>query len=111
LLCVSLALSACAGSSEAPPEASALDWQNCEDDLECATLEVPNDHARPDGLTQHIAVARARASGPGTRLGVLLFNLGGPGGESTRVLPAFGAALSHWAPELVAQFDLVAFDP
>jgi pimeloyl-ACP methyl ester carboxylesterase len=116
LLCVSLTLSACAGSSDAPQQAGRLEWQSCEEgeyevELECATLEVPNDHGASNGLTQRLAVARARASGPGSRLGVLLFNLGGPGSESTRVLRSFHALLSRSAPELVARFDLVAFDP
>ncbi len=97
-------MSACGG-----PDEDALDWHGC-GEVECATLEVPNDYGRADGLTQHIAVARARATGPG-RLGVLLYNLGGPGAESARVLSGFRGLLSRWAPELVARFDLVGFDP
>src|SRR5690349_18263965 len=91
LLSISLTVSACAGSSDAPPQTGGLAWQRCEEgedqvdvELECATLDVPNDHRLSDGLTQRLAVARARASGPGARLGALLFNLGGPGAESTR---------------------------
>jgi len=107
---VSLVLSGCGSDASAPPPAE-LAWHSCGSDLECGTLVVPNDYEHSDGLTQRIAVSRARASKPGERLGVLLFNLGGPGEASVDRLDGFRGFLEHWAPELVARFDLVAFDP
>lgn len=98
------------GCGDGTPEQT-LSWHACADELECATLEVPNDHLHSDGSVQHIAVARTRASDPGARFGVLLYNMGGPGVASTDSLGGLRAMLSQWAPEIVSHFDIVAFDP
>lgn len=68
---------------------STIGWGSCEgygnavplaSGLECADIEVPLDHARPDGDTVTIALGRIRATAPvGRRQGVLLINPGGPG--------------------------------
>lgn len=109
VLGISLLANGCGSDTEPAPRTS-LDWRPCSDELECATLTVPNDDLASDGLTQQIALARARASKPSQRLGVLLFNLGGPGEASVDGLGGFQSYLERRAPELVARFDLVAFD-
>ncbi len=73
----------------------------------CATLRVPLDYADPAGKKIGIARIKAPATGPGRRLGSLLFNFGGPGGSGVDVL---AQAAGQYA-ELGARYDLVAFDP
>jgi hypothetical protein len=64
-----------------------LKWASCKDGLECATLTVPVDWARPDGEAVGLAVARRKARS--SRIGALVFNPGGPG---VAVLPYVEAA-------------------
>lgn len=75
--------------------------------LECATMLAPLDHADPGGRTLRIAVIRAPATGgPEERLGSLVINVGGPGGDGVDAL--YYETLSD---EVRAGFDLVSFDP
>lgn len=102
--------------AEAPDEVEAgpLAWGECIDasdfgpGLECATLKVPLDHARPDGDSIDIAVARVATADPDQRIGSLLFNPGGPGGSGIEFLEAAAAVVPV---ELADRFDLVSFDP
>ncbi|MFF5207212.1 alpha/beta hydrolase [Streptosporangium sp. NPDC000396] len=93
-------------ASAAPP----ITWRPCEQDatVECGSVTVPLDWARPDGATVAIAVARRKAADPARRLGTLVFNLGGPGGEG---VSATIDAAEYFSPELLERFDLVGFDP
>ena len=73
-----------------------------------ATLTVPLDHSNPGGATIEVPVARAEATDPGRRIGVLLVNPGGPG------YPASPLALfadQVFTEELRARFDIVGLDP
>ncbi|WP_306215782.1 alpha/beta hydrolase, partial [Actinoplanes sp. RD1] len=92
--------------------APALSWSACtEEDLagyQCATREVPLDHDKPRGATTTIALARRPADDPARRLGTIFVNPGGPGGPG-RGLVTVSAAIV--APEVLARFDLVGFDP
>ena len=90
-----------------------LDWRPCREPnplatLECAGLEVPLDHADPEGEQIEIAVARAQTSVEGERIGSLVFNPGGPGGSGIDFL---AQAVAVIPPEVQARFDLVGFDP
>lgn len=62
-----------------------IDWAPCTESrlsgLECAGLEVPLDHDEPRARIT-LAMARAPAEDQARRIGVLLVNPGGPGGES-----------------------------
>lgn len=87
-----------------------LEWTGCATDgYECARLTVPLDYARPgNGRTFVLPVARAAATGPGRRIGSLVYNPGGPGAGGVSSLEegmdeAFGAAVR-------ARFDIVSFD-
>ncbi|GAA2789858.1 alpha/beta hydrolase [Saccharopolyspora taberi] len=77
--------------------------------LECAQLEVPLDHANPDGRTLSVAVSRIRASGtPEEYRGALLVNPGGPGGSGLEYAATKRAKL----PESVQRsYDIIGFDP
>ncbi|WP_086711487.1 alpha/beta hydrolase [Streptomyces antimycoticus] len=74
---------------------------------ECATLKAPLDYAKPKGETIDLAMIRAKAKGPGRRIGSLVFNFGGPGGSGVSSLPGFAAAYDT----LRTRYDLVSFDP
>ncbi|MFJ8883501.1 alpha/beta hydrolase [Streptomyces sp. NPDC102402] len=105
------------GASPGGPTASRpLDWTRCDapeggtepgTSWRCATLDVPLDHADPQGETIGIALIRRAATQKSQRLGSMLFNFGGPGGSGVDILPR--AASSY--RELNTRYDLVGFDP
>jgi pimeloyl-ACP methyl ester carboxylesterase len=93
----------------APP----LRWAPCPEDpadatLQCATLLVPVDWARPRGAWTEVAVARRLATDPSARIGSLLINPGGPGGSGVD-FAIFGQ--DYFSADLRRHFDLVGFDP
>ncbi|MFB4307942.1 alpha/beta hydrolase [Actinomadura sp. GTD37] len=74
--------------------------------VRCATLRVPLDYTRPSGAAIGLALLKVPATGR-HRIGSLLFNFGGPGGEGV-------AALARTAGDYAAlrtRYDLVGFDP
>ena len=71
-------------------------------------MEVPLDHARPDGPRLSIAVNRIRAKDPGRRRGVLMALNGGPGGYFGLGC-RFPAVLSR--TRLGECYDLIGLDP
>ncbi|MEV0374112.1 alpha/beta hydrolase [Streptomyces sp. NPDC050636] len=86
-----------------------LTWHECGvAGFECATMKAPLDYARPSADTDlKLAVARKKATGPGTRIGSLLVNPGGPGGSAIDYL-------QQYAPQpaqVRARYDMVAMDP
>ncbi|MDI3407745.1 alpha/beta hydrolase [Streptomyces cavernicola] len=105
------------GPGSSPPELPAaltgqrLDWGACADapgdGWQCATMKAPLDHAEPAGETIDLALVRKKATGPGRRIGSLLFNFGGPGGSGVAALSASESAFGS----LNSRYDLVSFDP
>ncbi|SES21456.1 alpha/beta fold hydrolase [Actinokineospora terrae] len=93
----------------AQAKAKPIDWRTCGTGAECADLEVPLDWSRPGGQKITLAVTRVRATDPARRIGVLLFNPGGPGGPGTPVVRDHAAEL--FPADLRARFDLIGFDP
>lgn len=115
-------LAACSGGVTAPDDVTsgALEFQTCtppplspggdvpDIEAECATLQVPLDHAEADGETAEIALLRMPARGE-EPIGSLVVNPGGPGqpGKAHAVLFAL-----MWAQSPVTEyFDIVGFDP
>lgn len=90
-----------------------LDWRPCGTGLEpflCTTAAVPTDYDNPAGLTTHLALTMLPASGPpGQRLGTLFTNPGGPGGSGVDFVQK--AAARIYAPEVLARYDVLGFDP
>ncbi|MFF8959805.1 alpha/beta fold hydrolase [Streptomyces sp. NPDC014894] len=88
------------------------DWQRCDDSepasLQCATIKVPLNHAKPGGKKIDIEISRIAAADPAKRRGVLLFNPGGPGGEGLHFPSALGKALPASVKD---RYDLIGFDP
>ncbi|MBX6169228.1 MAG: alpha/beta fold hydrolase [Thermobispora bispora] len=77
---------------------------------ECATVQVPLDHSRPDGRQITLAINRIRGTAPrnGEHRGVLLVNPGGPGGSGLELARHVAALLP---PEVAARYDVIGFDP
>jgi pimeloyl-ACP methyl ester carboxylesterase len=87
-----------------------IQWTPCEGspEVDCASVTVPVDWSRPYGETIKIAVARRKATDASARLGSLMINPGGPGGD--------GAGLVKFVPKLFSdevhrRYDIVGFDP
>jgi pimeloyl-ACP methyl ester carboxylesterase len=77
--------------------------------VDCATVPVPVDWARPHGPTVGMAVARLKAAKPAQRKGVLMVNPGGPGGSG--VDEVYSIAHNARYQALRDSFDIVGFDP
>lgn len=84
-------------------------WSPCaqQPTIECGTLNVPVDYRTPQAQRFEVAVVRARATGPGPRIGALFFNPGGPGGSGVEAV-TFG--LDDFA-NLRERFDIISLDP
>ncbi|HUO37119.1 MAG TPA: alpha/beta hydrolase [Mycobacterium sp.] len=73
----------------------------------CATVSVPVDYGDPGAGTAQLAVIRVPASGE--RVGVLMFNPGGPGASAVDSVAGMAAGLVD--TDIGRHFDLVGFDP
>src|SRR4051794_38728011 len=105
---VALVAGGCSGSGPVvarDERTGTVEWKRC-DTLECATLSVPLDYARPTG--PHITLALARLPAAGTSKGVLFTNPGGPGASGIAFLRS---AKSVFPSEIRNSFDLVSWDP
>ncbi|WP_327587692.1 alpha/beta hydrolase [Nonomuraea sp. NBC_00507] len=102
-----------------PTNAGTVAWTRCTDltgadgrpaapgpGVECGTIQVPLDHAKPDGEKIDLALIRVKATGD-DRLGSLVFNFGGPGGSGVDTLAMAARAFGS----LGTRYDLVSFDP
>ncbi|HVQ90120.1 MAG TPA: alpha/beta fold hydrolase [Mycobacteriales bacterium] len=95
------------GTAAAAP-VSRVDWVGCGPRLECATVPVPLDWARPGGATIALSVIRHLASRPGQRIGSLLVNPGGPGDSGVADVADRGDLLDALTE---GRFDIVGWDP
>ncbi|HEV2310899.1 MAG TPA: alpha/beta hydrolase, partial [Acidimicrobiia bacterium] len=69
---------------------------------------VPLDDTKPNGPTISLALARLRAKGPGSRIGSLLVNPGGPGASGVQFVEQSASTLPA---AIRARFDIVGWDP
>lgn len=95
-----------------PDRANALQQ---EFELGCASIEVPQDHDRPDdGQRLRIALSRARPKNAGAQdpegkgRRPLLVNFGGPGEAGVQQAAALALRAKD---DLAARFDIIGFDP
>ncbi|EDY49656.1 alpha/beta hydrolase [Streptomyces clavuligerus] len=109
---VTTGLIAAPAAHASPSAAGVLRWAPCggpaRPGAECATLPVPVDWARPDGPGLGLAVARRKATGPGTRVGSMVFGPGGPGDSGVETVVR---RIGRFSPEVRSRFDIVSFDP
>lgn len=97
-------------------------WSTCYRDIaaefadfgvryECAQVNVPLDHDRPNGPTISLALVRIPATDTANHRGSLFLNPGGPGGSGVNFALFFGPfAPFIWGP-VADQYDIVGFDP
>ena len=94
---------------------TAIGWRECTADeipgddefrqqMQCAVVRVPVDHAQPDGATLELFVSR-RQSPQQPSLGPLFVNQGGPGAEAA----TFALSMSVYPG--FDRFDIVGMDP
>ena len=85
-----------------------MEWEELDEGVETATLEVPVDYEDPDGPTFDLFLARRLADDQENKIGSLLVNPGGPG---------FGGAdFALFAEQIYGQplldrFDIIGWDP
>ncbi|WP_432050987.1 alpha/beta hydrolase [Verrucosispora sp. NA02020] len=85
-----------------------LDWYECYDYAECATVDLPLDYDQPRGETTEIAVLRVKARDQKRKIGSLFLNPGGPGGSGTD----FALFAPYYlGDEVLDRFDIVGVDP
>ncbi|UPG94670.1 alpha/beta fold hydrolase [Luteibacter aegosomatissinici] len=105
---------ACPASSEAGT------WPALGDRLQCADIDMPLDHRRPNGATLPVEVVRVTAMDPAQREGSIFFNIGGPGGHPGSVVPKLAQLWSMADPNdslqadkasLARRYDIVAVIP
>ena len=91
-----------------------IQWHECRPlppespPLECGTLAVPLDYRAQHGETINIEISRLKATRPELRRGILLTNIGGPGGAGLE-LPLILA--SGLAPAVLERYDIIGIDP
>ena len=85
-----------------------LAWHACDNGFQCARLLVPFNYQDPNGRRFSLPVIKLPASGPGSRIGALVVNPGGPGGSGVEYAQG---ARSEFPKTMLARFDIVGFDP
>ncbi|WP_405592187.1 alpha/beta hydrolase [Streptomyces sp. NBC_01092] len=104
-------LAAAVTAVPAQAHATPLTWKKCGTEkyptLQCASLEVPLDHAAPHGRRITLALSRVPHTAK-TYQGPLLVNPGGPGGSGLALAAFVASALPN---AVAAQYDVIGFDP
>lgn len=96
--------------------ADELRWRSCATaetapGLQCSSLQVPLDWARPGGPRVRLAIARLPARDQRRRIGPLLVNPGGPGGSAVEALAEGLFTPRATMGALRERFDLIGVDP
>ncbi|MER5503894.1 alpha/beta hydrolase [Streptomyces sp. NPDC002766] len=99
-------------SSSAPSfQPAKVTWKKCGTDdsptLQCGTVKVPLDYAKPQGRKATLALTRVPHTATKFQ-GPLLVNPGGPGGSG---LSLAGFVASSLPKAVAAQYDVIGFDP
>lgn len=83
-----------------------LTWRECHRDMQCAIAKAPLDWSDPQRDEIELSLIRHTASNP---IGSLLINPGGPGGSGVEIVRD---SLRYVVSDrLIANFDIVGFDP
>ncbi|MEN9804420.1 MAG: hypothetical protein RIS41_1267 [Actinomycetota bacterium] len=109
ILVMSVLVSACAADGSVDEPVAELEWQPCSmSEAECAVIEVPFDHDRPELRSFELPIARHPARRADQRIGILVVNPGGPGGGGVWMAQD---AEFYFSDEILDRFDIVGFDP
>ena len=107
LIALLATLVAAAEASAAP-----LRWRDCgERGLQCTSLRVPLNYAKPRGAQITIGLNRLRALDRKRRVGSLIYNPGGPGGAATRPLEIASMGRPYFTADTRNRFDIIGMDP
>jgi hypothetical protein len=104
LLFVALATLLLAAPASASPH---LDWTPCKPGFECATAKVPLDYDHPSGRKIELALTRARAADPATRIGSVFVHDGGPGVSNVDFIQAAPPAA---IAAITRRYDVIGID-
>ncbi len=104
------ASTASAGTPRGAAPPARITWAPCPDQsgVQCGSVVVPLNYHQSSGATISLAVTRKPAADPSARIGVLLFNPGGPGESGNQIM---SVVLGLLPAAVVARFDVVSFDP
>jgi pimeloyl-ACP methyl ester carboxylesterase len=140
-LLAALVLPGCGGDAQnndplASYKSQHIDWQPCSSaqttgldsqsvaalgaDLTCGQIAVPEDYDHPSAGDIHIGVMRVAAMTPSQRLGAIVFNPGGPGGDgydlgaqiagvARLANPSSGGYRAMY--DMARKYDFVGFSP
>jgi pimeloyl-ACP methyl ester carboxylesterase len=127
LSCAAVMLAGCTSTTTFPgPQSSAttpsgtgraavtpgLHWHPCTvsgASMQCASLAVPLDYARPSGRRITLALSMVPATAPPSkRQGDLLVNPGGPGGTGRYLAAAVAFGLDQ---NVASEYNIIGFDP
>lgn len=108
-LAIAVAPLTAVGAKPDTESATVIRWAPCpgQTGVDCGSVAVPVDYRRPHGPKITLALARHPATDRAHRIGVLLFNPGGPGESGIGTL---GILTAFLPPQITQQFDLVGFD-
>ena len=96
------------GWDAAKYEAQKITWSSCGENFECGDITVPVDYENLSGERIQLSVVKHPANNKSRRLGSLFVNPGGPGASGVE----YGFAAEYIvSPEILAQYDIVGFDP
>jgi len=103
----STAPEAAAAVSAAAPAVPVLAWKPCDGGFQCATARVPLNYRDPRGAQISIAVISHQATGPGSGLGWLFFNGGGPEPQVGTFSGVYSTLPAAWQE----RYNVITFDP
>lgn len=83
-----------------------VNWKQCGDVIECATIKVPLDYADPSGESIELSLNRRAAEGASRNL---LVNPGGPGGSGLDLVEASVQVM--FSADLQKAYNVIGFDP
>ncbi|WP_028863438.1 alpha/beta fold hydrolase [Psychromonas aquimarina] len=82
---------------------------DCPANMQCGLLPVPKSYTDNNGETIDIYYAVHKALDSDNRIGILVLNFGGPGGESVN---STSSMVQNYLPqEILERFDIVGIDP
>ncbi|WP_242902688.1 alpha/beta fold hydrolase [Actinomadura terrae] len=102
-------------TAPAQAQARTIEWRACTDaefiGMQCGTMRVPVEWAKPRGAQVDLALVRRPASDPARRQGTLLLNNGAGRSAVEQLRFAMRSGFPELAGAMAQRFDIVAIDP